>query len=127
LQLQQHQSELDAGGIAVAVVTFEAHWIAEAYARETQLPWPLLLDPERRLYNAYGLVQGTATQVLGPGSWWEYMKILARGRKLHRPTGDIYQLGGDVLVDPAGIIRLHYVSTTSVDRPELADILAAAR
>ena len=63
--------------------------------------------------------------VLGLSNWWEYIKLLLAGKRLHRPTDDIYQLGGDVLIDPNGVVKLHFVSDTPIDRPSLAEIQSA--
>ncbi len=127
MQLQQHQDDLKSLGMAVVVVTFESPAIAENYAREGGFPWPILLDEPRELYRAYGMGRGSSWAVLGPGSWWGYIKLLLRGRKLHQPTDDVHQLGGDVLIDPKGTVRLRYVSRTPIDRPTVESLLEAAR
>ena len=43
------------------------------------------------------------------------------------PAGDVYQLGGDVLIDSSGSIRLHHVTRIPVDRPEVESILEIVR
>ena len=40
----------------------------------------------------------------------------------HQTTGDNYQRGGDVLIDPDGIVRLHYVGDGPANRPSLDTI-----
>ena len=127
MQLQQHQSELESLGIAVVVVTFESPVIAENYARATAFPWPILLDRSRELYHAYHMDRGGWWVIFGPSSWWGYLKLLLRGRKLRRPTDDVHQLGGDVLIDPKGTVCLHHVSRTPIDRPSVESLLEAAR
>jgi hypothetical protein len=122
--LREHTAEIEQLGLNVAAVTFETPRQAQEYVAQTALPWPLLIDLDRRLYQAYGMQRGAAWRILGPRSWLGYMKILLRGRRPHMPTDDIYQLGGDILIDPTGIIRLHYVSQTPVDRPNVNQILA---
>lgn len=109
----------------VLPVTFERKEVASAYA--AQLPWPVLLDPERELYAAYGLQQRSFWQIWGPASWWGFIKLLFSGHKLHWPTDDIYQLGGDVLIDPAGTIRLHHMSRNPMDRPSLSSLFETIR
>jgi len=127
LQLQQHQSELESLGIAVVVVTFESPVIAENYARATAFPWPILLDRSRELYHAYHMDRGGWWVIFGPSSWWGYLKLLLRGRKLRRPTDDVHQLGGDVLIDPKGTVCLHHVGRTPIDRPSVESLLEAVR
>lgn len=101
--------------------------MAQAYARETELNWPLLIDAERTLYQAYGMERGSFWQIFGLSAIWSYVKLFARGRRL-RPSGsDVHQLGGDVLIDPNGIVRLHYVGAGPYDRPSLFELLKAIR
>lgn len=121
--MQQRKAELDSHAIDVLVVTFEIDVVARQYA--AGLPWPVLLDESRELYRAYGMLRGTAWRVWGPASWWGYVRLLLRGRKLRLPTDDIYQMGGDVLIDPQGIVRLHYVSRDPLDRPSVEALLGA--
>jgi hypothetical protein len=123
--LQQRRGDLDSRAIDVLVVTFEIDVVARQYA--ASLPWPVLLDESRGLYGAYGMTRENAWNVWGPASWWGFIKLLVRGRKLHLPTGDVYQMGGDVLIDPEGNVRLHYVSRSPLDRPSVDAVLAAAQ
>lgn len=110
--------------VRVCVVTFDANPMASAYARQTGLPWPILLDHERVLYRGYEMGRATWWAIYGPASVWNYLKLIARGRRLHRPGSDYRQVGGDVLVDPLGIVRFHYVSESPHDRPQVESILA---
>lgn len=59
----------------------------------------------------------------GPRSWLAYLKLLAKGQKLRKSEGDMEQRGGDVLIDPAGIIRLHHIGSGPGDRPDISIIL----
>ena len=107
----------------VIVVTFEVGPLGQAYVRETGLRWPLLVDESRALYSAYGMNHGPWWQIYGPASWWAYAKLLVKGQRLHRSEGDVYQLGGDVLIDPEGVIRLHHVGSGPADRPSVSSLL----
>lgn len=111
----------------MCVVTFDATPMALAYLRQTRLPWPLLIDGERTLYKAYGMERGDWWNIYGPPAIWVYLKLMVRGRRLYRPGSDFHQLGGDVLIDPAGIVRLHHVGSGPADRPAVRTLLEAAR
>ncbi len=107
----------------MAVVTFEAGPIVEAYVQDTGLGWPILVDTSLELYRAYGMGSGRIWDVWGPPAWWIYAKLLVRGRRLRIPTGDVNQLGGDVLIDRDGTVRLHVVGRGPADRPSVDSIL----
>ena len=114
-------------GLDIVVVTFEAPERAAEYVRETGLRWPLLIDRRRALYSAYGMGRGRWSAIWGPATWWAYIKLIGRGHPLRRPTGDIHQLGGDVLVDPAGRVALHHVGKGPADRPAVAALFERVR
>ncbi len=105
------------------IVTFESDFLARAYAEETSLAWPLLVDDTRDTYRSYGMLAASFRDVWGPKTWWAYLKQVVKGAKLRKSTGDIYQRGGDVLIDPAGTVALHYVGTGPADRPPAEEIL----
>jgi hypothetical protein len=123
--LQQRQAELNTLAVDVLVVTFEIDVVARNYA--AGLPWPVLLDNARELYGAWGMSRASVWNVWGPASWWGFIKLLLHGRKLQLPTDDVYQMGGDVLIDPQGIVRLHYISRYPLDRPSIDTLLDTVR
>ena len=114
-------------GIAVLVITFEAGPLALAYVKEADMRWPLLVDESRALYATYGMHRGRWRDILGWSSWWAYAKLLLRIRQLRRSSGDLRQLGGDVLIDPDGIIRLHHVGIGPAVRPSVSSVLDVVR
>ncbi len=125
--MRRHEDEVKRLGLAIVVVTFEARKRAEEYVRETGLPWPLLIDQRRVLYSAYGMGRGRWWAIWGPATWWAYIQLVGQGQRLKRPTGDIDQLGGDVLVDPVGRVALHHVGKGPADRPLVAALLERVR
>lgn len=123
--MREQEAELKRRNVAVAVVTFEHDYFARSYVAETGLTWPLLIDAERTLYRGYGMLAASFWDLWGPKTWWAYGKLLLKGEKLHKSAGDVSQRGGDVLIDPAGIVRLHHVGDGPADRPAVAELLAA--
>lgn len=125
--MQQHQRELDALDVRIAVVRFEAAPLVRAYLADTSIVWPVLIDADRGLYRAYGMHRGRLSDIWGLRTWIAYAKELARGRLPRSSGGDTRQLGGDVLIDPDGTVRLHHVGDGPADRPPVAAILDARR
>lgn len=107
------------------MVTFEASPLALAYADETGIEWPILIDQTRLLYRAYGMFAGGFWDIWGPSTWWAYVKELAKGRLPRASRSDLRQLGGDVLIDPEGFVRFHYVGRGPADRPSVDTLLRA--
>jgi hypothetical protein len=110
--------------VKIAVVTFENDFFARSYVAETSLTWPLLVDDTRETYRKYGMLSASFRDVWGPKTWWVYMKRIMKGDRLRKSEGDIYQRGGDVLIDPYGIVSLHHIGTGPADRPAIETILS---
>jgi hypothetical protein len=121
--LREHEWEFDRRNVKIAVVTFENGFLARGYAEETSLPWPLLVDETRETYKAYEMLSASFWDVWGPKTWWVYLKELARGEKFRKAGRDVYQRGGDVLIDPGGTVVLHHIGAGPADRPAVGAIL----
>jgi hypothetical protein len=122
-QLCQQQEALENLETQVVIITFGTLPAAQAWLEETCSPFQLLLDPERKAYEAYGLERSLLR------SWnfrtiWRYVQLLASGRRWRGIQGDSAQLGADLIVDAGGIVRLAYYSHDPTDRPTVKDLLA---
>jgi alkyl hydroperoxide reductase subunit AhpC len=126
-QLRRRESELKQLDIQVIVITFDVDFLARAYVRETSLKWPLLADPQRTLYSGYGFLRGSLWDLYNPVSIAKYIGVILRGQRPGRPGADWHQLGGDVLIDPNGVVRLLHKSLSPHDRPSIESILKTAR
>jgi len=127
LQLQPHQSELDVLGVKVLIVTFDDLETAQHYVATNHLGWPLLLDSDRSVYHQFGMGRASWWTLLKPGSIWNYFKLWLKGARPQKVGSDVQQLGGDVLIDPHGNVRLLHVSTSPHDRPSVDSLLKIIR
>ncbi|MCP4445242.1 MAG: redoxin domain-containing protein [Myxococcales bacterium] len=125
--MRQREQELADRGASVLVVSFEAGPMAKTYVEDTKLGWPVVIDEGRSLYRAYGMLRGTWWNVWGPRTWLVCARLLLRGRRVRPSEADPYQLGGDVLIDPDGIVRLHHVGSGPAHRPRVSEILRRVR
>jgi AhpC/TSA antioxidant enzyme len=121
--LREYEDEFIKRNVKVVVVTFENDFFAQSYVAETRLAWPLLVDDCRDTYRNYGMLSASFWDVWGPRTWWAYLRALLKGQTLQKSKGDIFQRGGDVLIDPAGIVRLHHIGEGPADRPPVEVIL----
>ncbi len=106
----------------MVVITFEYHY--PGYCSADEPDFPHCLDLDKKLYHHYGMDRGNFRDIWSWKSLKVYCRLLLKGGRLLKSRGDIYQLGGDVLVDPAGIVRFHHISRGPDDRPEISDILS---
>jgi peroxiredoxin len=123
-QLCQHQEEFERQNVKVLILSFGTLPAAQAWLEETCSPFELLLDPERRVYEAYEL-ERSAFRSWNVRTLWRYVRLLASGRRWRGIQGDSAQLGADLVVDPEGIVRLAYYSHDPTDRPAAETLLVA--
>ena len=123
--MQQAEDELVRLGVQPLAVTFEGADAARAYVAETGLRWPLLVDAERRLYRAYEMRKARLRHLWGAATLRAYWREARLGQFPRLPRADTAQQGGDVLIDPAGLVRFHHVGRGPADRPPVAALLAA--
>lgn len=124
MQLRHQKAAFDARNAATLIVSFESATSIRRYADDPELPGAVVSDPERQLYDAYGMTRASLLDVWGPATWWAYARSLASGVRPHASSGDVRQRGGDVLVDPSGVVRLHHVGRGPADRPSVEAILS---
>ncbi len=123
MQLHPFAQQLKDLNTDVVVVTFESLDRAKDYVEEYDLPWPLLVDTEKTLYRIFGMQDTTTWNLFRPGNWGKYIRLMFKGLRIHSPTDNVKQLGGDIIVGADGVVKLHYVSEGPTDRPEIEDLL----
>jgi hypothetical protein len=121
--LRDQEEEFHRRKVRIVVVTFENDFLARRYVEDTSLPWPLLVDDTRELYRNNGMLTASFWDIWGPRTWWVYFKEILKGAEWRKSEGDISQRGGDVLIDPTGIVSLHHIGVGPADRPPVERLL----
>ncbi|MDA0263005.1 MAG: redoxin domain-containing protein [Chloroflexi bacterium] len=122
--MRQRHGEIQSKGAEVVAISFEPRDRLFQLTRQLQLPYPILSDPERDVYLAYGLSQGAWAKVFSLKTIWTYVKHFARGRRYQHAASDWRQLGGDFILDEDGIVIFEHRGQTPVDRPTVASLIA---
>jgi hypothetical protein len=123
-QLRGRQGDFDRLGARIAAVTFEPPERVARFLTTTRLPFPVLCDPERRAYTAFGLGRAPKRRIWNLPTLWAYARGLVTGTPPHLPHGDLAQLGGDVVLDREGAVVYTYRSRYPADRPRVEELLA---
>ena len=122
-QLCRQQDELKKLNAMVLVVSFSSSTdAARAWLKETCASFTMLLDPERKVYRAYGL-RSSWLRTWNPIAGRDYLRLLISGQRVRGIEADPYQLGGDFIIDSKGSLRLAYRSRVATDFPPLVDLL----
>jgi peroxiredoxin len=130
----EYGSYIEAGATVVVIGQGEPERAA-AYASKFKLPCPVLSDPARAAYAAFGLVEGTPSQILfdAPDAFLRCDYDAGVGlqdarRALGDPMVDSpWQLPGEFVIDGHGIVRLAYRYQHCEDYPNPSVLVAAIR
>ncbi len=127
MQVQKHLRGLPDDLLQVLVISFGNTEAIEGFRARLGLPFPVASDPDQKAYRDYGIGKTSFWGLWSPRVFWNYFKLVLRGRKLqHSPEPeDVHQLGGDILLDENGKILFVHVSRSPVDRPAARRILEA--
>lgn len=121
--MRDHLSQF--GDATIAVITFAAPERLEDYRRHLDIPFAVVADVNRELYQLLGAERGSNRQIWSLGTLRMYARLLRSGRHLQRATEDIHQLGADAVVGRDGRLRYLSLPSTPDARPPVADLVAA--
>ncbi|MGB7629804.1 MAG: peroxiredoxin-like family protein [Candidatus Deferrimicrobium sp.] len=121
--MRDREDEFQRRKVQIVVVTFESNFLARRYVEDTSLNWPILVDETHEMYRKYGMLTASLWDIWCPKTWWVYLREMMKGAKMIKSEGDISQRGGDVLIDPAGIVSLHHIGAGPADRPPVERLL----
>jgi peroxiredoxin len=134
VQLRDEHERLRAAGASVGLVGHGGRKDAVVFATTKRLPFPLLLDRDRAAYRSYGLVPGTAMQVLGPrvALPWIKAELSSETRQRGLRGGSFLQMPGTFVIDTGGVvrgkggtIRMAHRSAHAADTPSIDKLLDA--
>jgi hypothetical protein len=126
VKVRDRVGRLQASG---ASVLFIVHDEPERIRRQLlagidDLPFPVLVDLERRAYAAWGLGRAPWQRIwLDPAVWRQYLRLLRSGHRIRGAGRDTRQLGGDFVVAADGTVRYSRPQQRD-DRPPVGELLA---
>jgi len=123
-QLRRNQEKIEAAGARVVLVGMANPRETEAFCQRFQIPFPILCDPDLKLYHAYGLKKAGVLSLFSPFTALKGLSAMSQGHLMGIPEGDIKQLGGVFVIDTTGHIRQAYDTLDLTAFPDVKDILA---
>uniref|UniRef100_A0A2C9LHP9 Uncharacterized protein n=1 Tax=Biomphalaria glabrata TaxID=6526 RepID=A0A2C9LHP9_BIOGL len=127
-EIVARQAELKQLGAEILIVSFGEQLGADNWLKETNCPFDMILDPNRKIYLSFGLHR-SVSKVWSCACMIYYVEQLLKGRQLPRPLENVHddpqQMGGDFILDNTGRVVFSYCSKVSNDRPSVDQILAA--
>lgn len=122
--MQRFQQEFQKRNVVIAVVSFAEPEKLARYQEQHRWPFPVFADPAREAYRSFSLKRLSWFRVFAPATLKLYLQLLRSGRaRENYGREDIYQSGGDFLLDREGNILFAHHSTQPADRPYAAALL----
>lgn len=111
------------------MVTFTDPTNLPGYNERNHLPFPILVDPARDVYGAYGLGRGSLARMYGWKAARRYWQLYRENGSLNMQpaTEDTQQLGGDFVIGPDGTLTYGFWGAGPDDRPSVDELIAAVR
>lgn len=126
-ELEGQKSLLEARSVRVVVVSYGCLEGAQLWLQQTGCTFDMVLDAQRQVYKAFGLGSSYA-KVMKFDCMLQYSGFVACQRAFPdvppKFIEDVYQLGGDYVLDEGGKVIFSHPSTRPTDRPKLEDLLA---
>jgi peroxiredoxin len=124
--VQSLKGEFDRRGVAIAVVSFAEPAKLVHYQERHRWPFIILADPARTAYRAFALRRLSWLRVFSLSTLRLYGKLFREGmQRENYGKEDIYQAGGDFLLDRDGNILFAHRSQDPADRPAATRLLEA--
>ena len=118
------KDQFEARGVSIIVISFAEPQRLARYQEYHQWPFVILADPKRTAYDAFTLKRLSWLQVFSPATLKLYWRLLREGKQREDyGKDDIYQSGGDFLIDRDGNVLFSHRSQDPADRPKAAELL----
>ena len=135
VKLHKLRHDFEAAGVRLVLIGHGTPQIAASFRRMQGIELPVLVDPDRRIYDVAGAKMATLPEIIGPRQIWAGLKATIGSRlrlgsiAVHqgRIIGNAAQLGGVLVVAPDGSVRYSHLSDDASDNPPAREVLAAAR
>jgi hypothetical protein len=123
--LREHEQAFSRAGASLAAIGLGDRPYARLFREETGIRFPLLVDEERRAYQAVGLRSATLLHLLRRDNARARGRARAAGHRQHRLGRDPFQLGGSFVFAPGDVDLRAHLSETFGDNAPVGELLAA--
>jgi peroxiredoxin len=124
-QLRRNKKSFEKAKAQVVLVGMGTASESAKFAAKFNVPFPIVADPEKKLYRKFGLKQMSTLGFLSPSVVLKGVAAIAGGHGIGMPQGDVRQLPGVFVINTAGEIILRHFSGNPADHPDAKTILAA--
>jgi peroxiredoxin len=124
-QLRRNRSRFEKAGANVLLVGMGSPAECTQFKERFDVPFPMVADPQKKLYQAFALKSMPAWKALSPALALKGLAAVARGHGAGMPVGDLRQLPGVFIIDRQGGIVFSRPADDPAGHPSAEEILAA--
>lgn len=125
-QLAQNTAWFNERGVRVAAVTMGKPYEAKMFCAQRSPDVVCLSNPDQSAYKEYSIGKINAQDVINPGSWSAWVKVMKQGYKPASTGGqDGMQLGATFIIGADGKIALAHYNKYMGDNPEIMKLQGA--
>ena len=124
-QLRDKAAEFEKENVRVVLVGMGPPKESREFLDRFKVPFPMICDPERRLYDIYGLKKMGVLGFFSPSLALKSLSAVVQGNMAGIPEGDVKQLAGIFIIDNSGLVRFRHLSADPADFPPVEDVLGA--
>ena len=121
--MRRAKEQFDQAGAQVVIVGLGTPEQSEEFKNKFQVPFPIISDPEKILYGAFGLKQMSPLGFLSPSLFAKSLSTMAKGHVMGIPAGDVRQLPGVFVINTDGRIEFSHYARDPADHPDPDTIL----
>jgi len=123
--LRAHDQAFRDKGAALAAIGLGDRVYARQFREETGITFPLLIDEQRKAYEAVELKSANLLHLLRSENAIARKRARSAGHHQHKLGQNPFQLGGSFVFSPGNIDLFSHISETFGDNATPADLLAA--
>ncbi len=124
MQLHKAKERIEGAEFQVILVGMGTPENAEEFRKKYASSFPIICDPEKKLYSAFGLGRSSVTSMASPSVLVKSLRTMMEGNLPGIPREDVKQMPGVFMIDREGTIRYSYYAKDVSDNPSVEELIS---
>ena len=116
--MRRHKEAFDRLDAQVLLVGLGTVDQTAAFKEQFDVPFPMVADPEKRLFEAFRLQQASTGALFSASMLFRGVAALSKGHGMGVPQGDVRQLPGVFIIDTSGRLLFSHHASGPADHPQ---------
>jgi Peroxiredoxin len=125
--LRERYDEITSLGADIVAVGTGDRRYADAFVREEQIPFLVLVDDDAAAATAASLRTLNWFQLLHPRTWKATRETSKRGHHVHKAGARVRQIGATFVIGAGDRLRYEHLDADSTDHAPIDEVLAILR